>query len=214
MKVKTSCEIATIAALVHFGKNPEAGLAWIEEIYNAARRETGAHIVPVNLGPIVDAAIDVGQEVERQKQATKKPRKSRKAAESQGGGKKPGKRAVIPGRRGPNRIELKRTEDARTMDERMEEAYLGEHPKIEPEEKPVEKQPLTPAEKRLYDYIVAHPDHTKPQIQEALLMSQTNYYLLKGNIRRKGWIDDNGAIGFEVKVLDNVNLTTKPGENE
>lgn len=100
------------------------------------------------------------------------------------------------------------------MDERMEEAYLGEHPKIEPEEKPVEKQPLTPAEKRLYDYIVAHPDHTKPQIQEALLMSQANYYLLKGNIRRKGWIDDNGAIGFEVKVLDDVNLTTKPGEKD
>lgn len=41
-----------------------------------------------------------------------------------------------------------------------------------------------------------------------------NYYLLKGNIRRKGWIDDNGAIGFEVKVLDDVNLKTKPGEND
>lgn len=95
-------------------------------------------------------------------------KKPRKAAESQGS-KKPGKRAVIPGRRGPNRIELKRTEDARTMDERMEEAYLGERPNIEPEEKPVKKQPLTPAEKRLYDYMAAHPDHTKPQIQEALL---------------------------------------------
>lgn len=55
------------------------------------------------------------------------------------------------------------------MDERMEEAYLGERPNIEPEEKPVKKQPLTPAEKRLYDYMAAHPDHTKPQIQEALL---------------------------------------------
>lgn len=89
---------------------------------------------------------------------------------------------------------------------------MGEHFNIEPEEKIIEKKPLTPAEKRLYDYMMAHPDHTKPQIQEALLISQANYYLLKGNIRKKGWIGDNGAIGFDIKVLDDVNLKTKPGE--
>lgn len=67
MKLKTSCEIATIAALVHFGKNPEDGLAWIEEIYNATRREAAAHTTPVNLDPVVNAAIDLGQEVEKEK---------------------------------------------------------------------------------------------------------------------------------------------------
>lgn len=152
MKVKTSCEIATIAAIRYFSTRPDDALAFIKEIYDLA---------------YIDALLDK-EKSELQQPIPACAKKPRKAAESQGS-KKPGKRAVIPGRRGPNRIELKRTEDARTMDERMEEAYLGERPNIEPEEKPVKKQPLTPAEKRLYDYMAAHPDHTKPQIQEALL---------------------------------------------
>lgn len=90
------------------------------------------------------------------------------------------------------------------MDERIEAAYLGEHPRIEPEEQPIEKRPLTPAEKRLYDYIVAHPDHTKPQIEAALLISQANYYLLKGQLKKKGWIDGNGVVGFDIKAIDPI----------
>lgn len=184
MKVKTSCEIATIAALVHFGKNPEDGLAWIEEIYNVARREAAANTVPVNLDPIVDKAIDLGQAIEKETQ--RKIRATQKAPKSE----KPQNK--------------KKLTDARTMDERIEAAYLGEHPRIEPEEQPVEKRPLTPAEKRLYDYIVAHPDHTKPQIEAALLISQANYYLLKGQLKKKGWIDGNGVVGFEIKAIDPI----------
>lgn len=204
MKSKTSCEIATIAALVHFGKNPEDGLAWIEEIYNAVRREAAAHTTPVNLDPIVDAAIGLGQEVEKEKRRTPrimKPRKQKaeKPQKSRGGVEKPKK---IKGRRAPNPAELKKLADARTMDERIEAAYLGEHPRIEPEGQPVEKRPLTPAEKRLYDYIAAHPGHTKPQIEAALLISQANYYLLKGQLKKKGWIDGNGVVGFDIKASD------------
>lgn len=205
MKIKTSCEIATIAALVHFGKNPEDGLAWIEEIYNAARREAAAHTVPVNLDPIVDKAIDLGQAVEKEIQrkirATQKAPRSEKPQKSRAGVEKPKK---IKGRRAPNPAELKKLADARTMDERIEAAYLGEHPRIEPEEQPVEKRPLTPAEKRLYDYIVAHPDHTKPQIEAALLISQANYYLLKGQLKKKGWIDGNGVVEFDIKAIDPI----------
>lgn len=206
MKVKTSCEIATIAALAYFGKNLEDGLAWIEEIYNAARREAAANTVPVNLDPIIDKAIDLGQAVERDRktrivQKLHKARKQRKPAEIQGGVEKPKK---IKGRRAPNPAELKKLTDARTMDERIEAAYLGEHPRIEPEERPVEKRPLTPAEKRLYDYIVAHPEHTKPQIEAALLISQANYYLLKGQLKKKGWIDGNGVVGFDIKAIDPI----------
>lgn len=139
MKIKTSCEIATIAALVHFGKNPEDGLAWIEEIYNLARREATANTVPVNLAPIVDKAIDLGQAVEKEIQrkirATQKAPKSEKPQKS-GGVEKPKK---TKGRRAPNPAELKKLTDTRTMDERIEAAYLGEHPRIEPEEQPVEK---------------------------------------------------------------------------
>ena len=205
MKVKTSCEIATIAALVHFGKNPEDGLAWIEEIYNVARREAAANTASVNLDPVVNAAIGLGQEVEKEKQrkirATKKATKSEKPQKSKGGVEKPKK---IKGRRAPNPAELKKLADARTMDERIEAAYLGEHPRIEPEEQPIEKRPLTPAEKRLYDYIAAHPDHTKPQIEAALLISQANYYLLKGQLKKKGWIDGNGVVEFDIKAIDPI----------
>lgn len=88
MKAKTSCEIATIAALVHFGKNPEDGLAWIEEIYNLARREATASTVPANLDPIVDKAIDLGQAIEKEAQrkirATQKAPKSEKPQKSRG----------------------------------------------------------------------------------------------------------------------------------
>lgn len=71
---------------------------------------------------------------------------------------------------------------------------MGEHPNIQPDEKPIVKKNLTPAEKRLYDYMVAHPDHTKPQIEKVLLMSQANYFWLKRKLREKGWISDNGVV--------------------
>lgn len=104
MKTKTSCEIATIAALVHFGKNPEDGLAWIEEIYNLARREATANTVPVNLDPIVDKAIDLGQAIEKETQrkirATQKAPKPEKSQKSRGV-EKPKKKPKVAARQIP-----------------------------------------------------------------------------------------------------------------
>lgn len=83
MKIKTSCEIATMASLAYFGTRPKEGLIWIEEIYNAARREAA---MISNLTPIINAAIDVGQSVEKEIQHKKTVKKAAKPQNSRGGG--------------------------------------------------------------------------------------------------------------------------------
>lgn len=72
------------------------------------------------------------------------------------------------------------------IDKRMDDAYLGEHPNIQPD--PIEKKPLSPREKQLWDYMQAHPDARMPSICTTLGITQGNYYMLKVQLKKKGWI--------------------------
>lgn len=97
------------------------------------------------------------------------------------------------------------------LNQRIDAAYMGEHVLIQPEEKPVAKKKLSPAEQRFYDYISVHPTDSKPQIQKALDISQANYYLLKSALRKKGWLGDNGEIvGL---IVGSEYITKTNGEN-
>lgn len=176
-----------------FVEHPEAGADFIDNVISITAASSVAQ--SVNIEPIVDAAINLGEAIVHEKNTLKKPARSQK---SRGGANGPQK---IKGRRAPNYFEQKKIETERSMSERIEAAYMGEHMNIQPEETPIEKKPLTSAEKRLYDYMVAHPDHTKPQIENALLISQANYYLLKSQLKKKGWIDGNGVVD-NVEVVD------------
>lgn len=81
--------------------------------------------------------------------------------------------------------EFKASQQSET-DKRIDDAYLGEHPCIQP--KPVEKKPLSPREKQLWDYMQNNPDARMPSICEALGISNANYYMLKVQLKKKGWI--------------------------
>lgn len=88
----------------------------------------------------------------------------------------------------------------KTLNDRIEAAYMGEHMNIQPDDAPVDKKPLTPSEQRFYDYYVSHPGACKREIEKGLGISQSNYLFLKGQCRRKGWISKNGEIsGLEIK---------------
>lgn len=71
---------------------------------------------------------------------------------------------------------------------------MGEHPNIQPDEQPAPKKALCASEQRFYDYVKNHPGASKPAIQNALGISQANYYWLKKQCIKKGWLSDNGAI--------------------
>lgn len=71
-------------------------------------------------------------------------------------------------------------------DKRMTDAYLGEHPNIQPA--PVEKKPLSPREQQLWDYMQSHPDSRMPKTCEDLGITNVNYYFLKQQLKKKGWI--------------------------
>lgn len=72
------------------------------------------------------------------------------------------------------------------INKRMDDAYLGEHPNIQPA--PVEKKPLSPREQQLWDYMQSHPDSRMPKTCEDLNLSQANCFWLKQQLKKKGWI--------------------------
>lgn len=82
-----------------------------------------------------------------------------------------------------------------SLDERMENAYMGEHVNIEPEQP--EKKPLSPKEHDFYNYILAHPDAKMPRVCADLHLSMAMYYYLKGQIKKKGY-NIQGAVDFNV----------------
>lgn len=86
------------------------------------------------------------------------------------------------------------------INKRMEAAKMPDHANIQPA--PVEKKPLTKAEKELYDYLQANPDATMPKICDALGISKANYYYKKYQIDKKGW-KCGGVVYFPVKEIEN-----------
>ena len=82
-----------------------------------------------------------------------------------------------------------------SLDERMEDAYMGEHVNIEPEQP--EKKPLSPKEHDFYNYILAHPDAKMPRVCADLHLSMAMYYYLKRQIKQKGY-NIQGAVDFNV----------------
>lgn len=73
------------------------------------------------------------------------------------------------------------------MDKRMEDAYLGEHMNIQPE--PVPKKPVSEKARRLYEYMKTHPDSRMPKTCEDLGICNGDYYMLKAQLKKNGWIE-------------------------
>lgn len=81
----------------------------------------------------------------------------------------------------------------------VEEAYLGEHFEITPDEP--EEKPLTPAEQELWDYIQKNPNYTMQGACRDLGITQMNYYWRKRKLAEKGR-KVAGAIPFASKPKD------------
>lgn len=81
----------------------------------------------------------------------------------------------------------------------IEDAYLGEHFEITPDEP--EQKPLTPAEQELWDYIQKNPNYTMQNACRDLNITQANYYWRKRKLYEKGR-PVGGAIPFAEKPKD------------
>ena len=78
-------------------------------------------------------------------------------------------------------------EEKSEMEKRMEDAYMGEHPNIQPD--PVPKQPVSKQARRLYEYMQSHPDSRMPKTCEDLNITSADYYILKAQLKKNGWIE-------------------------
>lgn len=81
----------------------------------------------------------------------------------------------------------------------LEDAYLGEHFEITPDEP--EQKPLTPAEQELWDYIQKNPNYTMQGACRDLNITTANYYWRKRKLYEKGR-PVGGAIPFAAKPKD------------
>lgn len=81
----------------------------------------------------------------------------------------------------------------------IEDAYLGEHFEITPDEP--EQKPLTPAEQELWDYIQKNPNYTMQSACRDLNITTANYYWRKRKLYEKGR-PVGGAIPFAAKPKD------------
>ena len=73
------------------------------------------------------------------------------------------------------------------MDKRMEDAYMGEHVNIQPD--PVPKKPVSAKAQELYEYMQSHPDSRMPKTCEDLNITSADYYMLKAQLKKNGWIE-------------------------
>ena len=81
----------------------------------------------------------------------------------------------------------------------LEDAYLGEHFEITPDD-PQEK-PLTPAEQELWDYIQKNPNYTMQSACRDLNITTPNYYWRKRKLYEKGR-PVGGSLPFASKPKD------------
>lgn len=81
----------------------------------------------------------------------------------------------------------------------VEDAYLGEHFEITPDEP--EEKPLTPAEQELWDYIQKNPNYTMQSACRDLNITSANYYWRKRKLYEKGR-PVGGSVPFAARPKD------------
>lgn len=174
----------------YFADNPDAGLDFIEHIEN--RAELAASVQDGNVWDkrsVVKADIIQhcgSDELPIARIVDDKPGNPKKKSD---------KRARVPKRAVKKQDVDKTKSNPDSLDERMEDAYMGEHVNIEPEQP--EKKPLSPKEQDFYNYILAHPDAKMPRVCADLHLSMTMYYYLKRQIKIKGY-NIQGVVDFNV----------------
>lgn len=102
----------------------------------------------------------------------------------------PNKNTAVAKKHGRNimqNIKQIHQEEKSEMEKRMEDAYMGEHPNIQPD--PVPKQPVSKQARRLYEYMQSHPDSRMPKTCEDLSITSADYYILKAQLKKNGWIE-------------------------
>lgn len=171
----------------YFADNPDAGLDFIEHIEN--RAELAASVQDGNVWDkrnVVKADIIQhcgSDELPIARIVDDKPGSPKK---------KSGKQC----QRASKKQDVDKTKPKPdSLDERMEDAYMGEHVNIEPEQP--EKKPLSPKEQDFYNYILAHPDAKMPCVCADLHLSMAMYYSLKRQIKKKGY-NIQGVVDFNV----------------
>lgn len=194
----------------YFADNPEAGLDFIEHIENRAElaasvQEDGnawdkhnvvkADIIQHCGSDELPIARIVDDEPRNPTEWSKGSvmeefAKSHPAVDAEQPKKKRGRRARVP------KKDVDKTKSKPdSLDERIEDAYMGEHINIEPEQP--EKKPLSPKEHDFYNYILAHPDAKMPRVCADLHLSMAMYYYLKSQIKKKGY-NIQGVVDFKV----------------
>lgn len=170
----------------YFADNPEAGLDFIEHIENRAHLPVARFVDDEPRNPTEWSKGSVMEEFAKSHPAVdaEQPKK-----------KKSGKRARVPKRAVKKQDADKTKSKPDSLDERMEDAYMGEHVNIEPEQP--EKKPLSPKEQDFYNYILAHPDAKMPRVCADLHLSMAMYYYLKSQIKKKGY-NIQGVVDFNV----------------
>lgn len=166
----------------YFADNPEAGLDFIERVKDkGVSSDCKIEDLSPGLTDVIRKYGIVGSDIVDDKPGNPK--------------KKSGKRARVS-KRAVKKQDVEKTKSKPdSLDERMEDAYMGEHVNIEPEQP--EKKPLSPKEHDFYNYILAHPDAKMPRVCADLQLSMAMYYYLKRQIKQKGY-NMQGVVDFNV----------------
>jgi len=172
----------------YFADNPDAGLDFIERVKDkGVSSDCTIEDLSPGLTDVIRKYGIVGSDIV---EAPPKPTAHPAVDTEQPKKKKSGRRARVP------KKDVDKTKSKPdSLDERMEDAYIGEHVNIEPEQP--EKKPLSPKEQDFYNYILAHPDAKMPRVCADLHLSMAMYYYLKRQIKIKGY-NIQGAVDFNV----------------
>ena len=171
----------------YFADNPDAGLDFIERVKDkGVSSDCKIEDLSPGLTDVIRKYGIVGSDiVESLPKPTAHP-----AVDAEQPKKKRGRRARVP------KKDVDKTKSKPdSLDERIEDAYMGEHVNIEPEQP--EKKPLSPKEHDFYNYILAHPDAKMPRVCADLHLSMAMYYYLKSQIKKKGY-NIQGVVDFKV----------------
>lgn len=172
----------------YFADNPEAGLDFIERVKDkGVSSDCTIEDLSPGLTDVIRKYGIVGSDIV---ETPPKPTAHPAVDAEQPKKKKSGRRARVPKQ---DADKTKSKPDS--LDERMEDAYMGEHVNIEPEQP--EKKPLSPKEHDFYNYILAHPDAKMPRVCADLHLSMAMYYYLKKQIKKKGY-NIQGVVDFNV----------------
>ena len=171
----------------YFADNPEAGLDFIERVKDkGVSSDCKIEDLSPGLTDVIRKYGIVGSDIV---EAPPKPT-AHPAVDAEQPKKKRGRQRAV------KKQDVDKTKSKPdSLDERIEDAYMGEHINIEPEQP--EKKPLSPKEQDFYNYILAHPDAKMPRVCADLHLSMAMYYYLKSQIKKKGY-NIQGAVDFKV----------------